>query len=118
LARYQLTYEEWDGVQQFLSNKAREAVHVFCKNGGYPLLGNSVSGKFKNSVIAAGLSKSLHFHSLRHTGISWLINRGVPPPFVQRIAGHSSLSVTRIYTHLEDGSLQKAVNSFGTISSN
>jgi site-specific recombinase XerD len=61
---------------------------------------------------AAGLIGGVHFHCLRHTGISWLINKGVPPQFVRRIAGHSSLNVTRIYTYLEGRNLIAAVYAF------
>jgi site-specific recombinase XerD len=43
------------------------------------------------------------------------MNKGVPPQFIQRIAGHSSLNVTRVYTHLEDNNLLAAVNAFGPL---
>lgn len=34
------------------------------------------------------------------------------PPFVQRLAGHSSLATMNIYTHLEGQSLISAISSF------
>ncbi len=107
-----------DWVYHFLASKARRSEHVFSKRNGCPLNGPAVSRRFKSYVRRAGLSERIHFHSLRHTGISWLINKGVPLPFVQRIAGHSSLTVTEIYTHLEDKSLISAINSFGEVMNN
>jgi len=99
-------------VYEFLSKQELKKGLIFKNAKGYQLIGGSVSHRFKRSVRRAELSDSVHFHSLRHTGISWLINRGVPPPFVQRLAGHSSLLTTGIYSHVEDRSLIGAVNAF------
>ncbi len=82
------------------------------RSGGAAAERGSVSHRFKGYCRKARLPEGMHFHSLRHTGISWLINNGVPLPFVQRIAGHSSLNVTHMYTHLEDKTLLTAVNAF------
>lgn len=42
---------------------------------------------------------SLTTHSLRHTYISLLLAKSVPLPIVRDNAGHSSLSITNIYSH-------------------
>ncbi|MFI5252199.1 MAG: tyrosine-type recombinase/integrase [Bacteroidota bacterium] len=47
----------------------------------------TISHKFKKYVRSAHLDDGIHFHSLRHTGISWLMNKGVSPVFVQKLAG-------------------------------
>jgi integrase len=39
------------------------------------------------------------FHSLRHYGISRLIEQGVDPAVVRDLAGHSTLSMTNHYSH-------------------
>jgi integrase/recombinase XerD len=100
-------------VSAFLESRKRQGEYVFTKSNGWPLQGPTVSRKLKRYLRKAGLDEGLHFHSLRHTGISWLQNRGVSPQFVQRIAGHSSLNVTQIYTHVHDESLFSAINAFG-----
>ncbi|XVV05950.1 tyrosine-type recombinase/integrase [Actinosynnema sp. CA-248983] len=38
-------------------------------------------------------------HSLRHTGLTWMADAGVPVHHVQRIAGHGSLTTTQRYLH-------------------
>jgi integrase len=100
-----------DWVHAFLASKERDGEFVFSRNGR-PLRANSISHRFKHFVRRTGLNHGIHFHSLRHTGISWLVDKGVPQPFIQRIAGHSSLKVTDIYTHPSDNSLLAAVQSF------
>jgi integrase len=48
---------------------------------------------------AAG--KDLHFHSLRHSGIThYLTKKKWSSLEVQRLAGHSKIATTQIYTHI------------------
>ncbi|MDP2883996.1 MAG: site-specific integrase [Ignavibacteria bacterium] len=105
-----------DWVYDLMSRRVTESEYVFLNRVGNPLVVGSLSKRIKRYVRKAGLSGSIHGHSLRHTGISWLINRGVPAAFVQKLAGHSSLLVTQLYTHLEDQNLAGAVRSFAAIS--
>jgi integrase len=101
-----------DWLYAFLSHRQRRSEYVFSDENGKPLLRDTVSKKFKRYVRKAKLNEDLHFHSLRHSGISLRINRGVSPAFVQQIAGHSSLLTTEIYTHYENRNLIEAVNNF------
>ncbi len=69
-----------------------------------------ISHKFKFYLRKAGLSEKLHFHSLRHTFATWLVQEGVSIYEVQKLLGHSSISVTQIYSHLAASELHGAVN--------
>jgi site-specific recombinase XerD len=66
--------------------------------------------RFKIYVRMAGLDPKIHFHSLRHTFASWLVQDGATLYEVQKLLGHSSLTVTQIYSHLEPEQLQKTVD--------
>jgi site-specific recombinase XerD len=59
----------------------------------------SISRAFKMVSRALGLSESLTLHSLRHTYISYLLEKGVPTKLVKERAGHFSLAITDRYTH-------------------
>lgn len=48
-------------------------------------------------------------HVLRHTFITRLSTCGVNPFYVQMIVGHSSLSMTKHYTHINSSEIQAAV---------
>ncbi|WP_159115417.1 tyrosine-type recombinase/integrase, partial [Clostridium neonatale] len=51
------------------------------------------------------------FHDLRHTYATRLFERGVNPKTVQKLLGHSKLTVTMdTYTHVLDNVKEKAVN--------
>jgi len=75
----------------------------------------SISRRFKRAVRKAGLSEAIHFHSLRHTGATWLVRKGVPIGYIQKIMGHSTISMTLIYTQRDDEYLKQAVQEFDTI---
>ena len=59
------------------------------------------------SVRAAGLP-GVSFHTLRHTGASWMVQAGVPLYEVQRVLGHSTPIMTQRYAALAPGNLASA----------
>ncbi len=69
-----------------------------------------VSHRFKRYARMAGLSAGIHFHSLRHTFATWLVQKGTSIYTVQKLMGHSSIAVTQVYAHLATPDLQTAVN--------
>ncbi len=60
---------------------------------------SSISRAVKHVFRVLKLSEALTLHSLRHTYISYLLEKGVPTKRVKELAGHFSLSVTDRYTH-------------------
>jgi integrase len=77
---------------------------------GLQLLPSYVQHRFKKYVRALGLGERFCFHSLRHTFASWLVQEGVSIYEVQKLMGHSSISVTQAYAHLATSELHNAVN--------
>lgn len=51
---------------------------------------------------ALGFSKAYTFYSLKDTGITEMLERGVPPKLVKELADHHSLEMTERYTHRSD----------------
>ena len=91
-----------------LQKMPRESEYVFVGVHGKPYSGPSVTKKFKRIVRKCGLSDKIHFHSLRHSYASWLVQLGTPLAQIQRLLGHSSVVTTQIYSHLEDEHLRGA----------
>ncbi len=86
--------------------------YVFCKPGGIPFSDDYISKRFKSACRSAGIDKAIHFHSLRHSFASYLVQKGVSLYAVKELLGHSSISTTEIYAHLNMDSLKEATNTF------
>lgn len=83
--------------------------YIFCKENGEKFTGNYFSKYFKKACKAAGLDYSIHFHSLRHSFASNLVQKGVPLYTIKELLGHSSISTTEIYSHLNMETLREAI---------
>lgn len=62
-------------------------------------------------------SKGVSFHSLRHTATSLLKNAGVSDVVARTIIGHKSEAVSRLYTHVERGTLKAALDRLPDVTS-
>jgi integrase len=71
---------------------------------------DTVSRKFKSAIRRAGLNDKFHFHSLRHTFATWLVESNVSLYQVQRLLGHRNVSTTQVYSHIKPEQLHDAVN--------
>ncbi len=86
----------------------------YCKPGGLPFP-DAYSDWFQGFVKRNNLPP-ISFHKLRHSSISYLLNNGVDPYVVMKIAGHSSLEqITKTYGHLYDRSQREAMANFNML---
>ena len=102
-----------------LGEPAREALGFYLKNlrikldrgktDGYVFL-NRNGGRLSRTAIwnivrqaaqAAGINKKVSPHTLRHTFATHLLEGGADLVTVQELLGHSDISTTQIYTHLD-----------------
>ena len=56
---------------------------------------------FYSARDRAGLTKALHFHSLRHSYATHLYEKGVKIEKISQSLGHVDVSTTMIYTHMK-----------------
>ena len=94
-------------------NKATKTKrYVFSKSNGFKFTGDFFSKNFKKACVSAGIDKSIHFHSLRHSFASNLAQNGVSLYAIKELLGHSSITTTEIYSHLNMDSLREAMKTF------
>jgi integrase/recombinase XerD len=73
-------------------------------NGQFDLKYSSTSC---NQLIKQYLGKQYHFHLLRHSCATELLEKGTDLRIIQKLLGHSSSKVTEIYTHVSTNLLSK-----------
>lgn len=74
---------------------------VFVSRRGSRLSARSVQSRIKHQAVAHGLDKSLYPHMLRHSFASHMLQSSGDLRAVQELLGHTDISTTQVYTHLD-----------------
>lgn len=86
--------------------------YIFLNRRGTGLSRISVFTIIKDLALASGLKKSISPHTFRHSFATHLIEGGADLRAVQEMLGHSSITTTEIYTHLDRDYLRGVITGF------
>tara|TARA_B100001057_G_scaffold100968_1_gene98026 strand:+ start:19485 stop:20372 length:888 start_codon:yes stop_codon:yes gene_type:complete len=102
-----------DSLNDFLTNvrptlkiNDKFSDHVFINNRGTSLSRSMIFKMIKKYTLKANINKDISPHSLRHSFATHLVEGGANLRAVQEILGHSSITTTEIYTHLDSDYLR------------
>lgn len=101
-------------VRSILINRFDNYLHqnnevVFYHFKGRKLHQETISKQFKDSIRKSNINEKIHFHSLRHSFASLLVQRGVSLYVVKELLGHEDLTTTQLYSHLQKQNLSEAI---------
>jgi integrase/recombinase XerD len=82
---------------------------IFLNNRGNGLSRAMVFAIVKDLAAKAGIHKSISPHTFRHSFATHLVEGGADLRSVQEMLGHSSITTTEIYTHIDREYLRKNI---------
>lgn len=99
--------QEWLVVRALINKSADTEAALFISKRGTRISHRNVQARFKRRAERYGLNQHLHPHKLRHSFASHLLESSGDLRAVQELLGHSDISTTQIYTHLDFQHLAK-----------
>ncbi|NCU44711.1 hypothetical protein EOM71_03475 [Candidatus Falkowbacteria bacterium] len=78
----------------------------------YGLTPRSIERLVEKYALAAGITKKVTPHTLRHSFATDLLIGGADIRSVQQLLGHASITTTQVYTHVTDQQLRQVYQNF------
>tara|TARA_B110000116_G_C16799691_1_gene569394 strand:+ start:2240 stop:3124 length:885 start_codon:yes stop_codon:yes gene_type:complete len=88
-------------------SKNTNSSYIFLSRNGKKLTRAMINNILKKWTQVAGIKKSVSPHKLRHSFATHMLEAGADIRFVQALLGHSDISTTQIYTHLDKEHLRE-----------
>ena len=92
--------------------KGRSSNSLFVTRLGKPFTRQGLWKMIKQHARRSGLEKDITPHSLRHSFASHLLSGGADLRVVQELLGHSDISTTQVYTHVDRDRLKSIHKKF------
>jgi integrase/recombinase XerD len=101
-----------DALHLYLNRERPELVckwtrsHLFLSVRGKALTPDRIWQLVKETARMAGLEQNVYPHLLRHSFATHLLGNGADLRIIQELLGHSDISTTQIYTHVDQQRLK------------
>ena len=95
-----------------LAKKMKSSNIVFLNRRGTKLSRMGIWKIFQHYSLEAKIEKKIHPHTFRHSFATHLVEGGADLRAVQEMLGHSDISTTQIYTHINRDFIRQVYNEF------
>tara|TARA_B100001245_G_C22877741_1_gene422032 strand:+ start:614 stop:1477 length:864 start_codon:yes stop_codon:yes gene_type:complete len=99
-------------IRSLLINKKKTDGNVFLSKNGKKLTRMTIFNIMKKWTQISGINKDISPHTFRHSFATHLLEGGADLRAVQEMLGHSDISTTQIYTHLDNEYLKEVHRTF------
>ena len=99
-------------IRSLLVNKKKTDGNVFLSKNGKKLTRMTIFNIMKKWTKISGINKDISPHTFRHSFATHLLEGGADLRAVQEMLGHSDISTTQIYTHLDNEYLKEVHRTF------
>ena len=101
--------DNWFEVRSNMIIKPGEEDYVFLNRRGAHLTRVMILIMIKQQAAAAGITKTISPHTLRHSFATALLEGGADLRVIQSLLGHESIGTTEIYTHIDTTTLRREI---------
>ncbi len=113
IGKYALNYiEKYINELRNFIKKEKSSNFLFLNLRGGKLSRMAIWNVVSKYAHKAGIEKEIHPHTLRHSFATHLLEGGADIRIIQELLGHSDISTTQIYTHLDTTYLQEIHKTF------
>ena len=99
----------WFADRNAMRIKPGEEDYVFLNRRGAHLTRTMILIMIKRLAVAAGITKTISPHTLRHSFATALLEGGTDLIAIQAMMGHEDIATTEIYTHIDTSSLREEI---------
>ena len=99
-------------IRSALVDKKKSHGNVFLSKNGKQLTRMTIFNIMKKWARISGINKDISPHTFRHSFATHLLEGGADLRAVQEMLGHSDISTTQIYTHLDNEYLKEVHRTF------
>ena len=104
---------DWLAVRDEFDPVGTDANILFLNRSGRQLTRQMIFTIVRRLADAAGITKTISPHTLRHSFATHLLEGGANLRAIQMMLGHESITTTQIYLHIDRASLREAILTIG-----
>lgn len=102
-------FDYWMEDRSHLPIQPKQEDYAFLNRRGHQLTRMMIFTIIRRLAAAAGISKTISPHTLRHSFATHLLQNGADLRVIQQLLGHENITTTELYTHLDIEDLRQAI---------